>query len=128
MTMAPWQGPKPGASPVQGATIMPNHPKYFPPDQFPASTRTPEALAQSQPKESAMAELRRILHTEDECHPGLTCADEIMEQHTAMLDALKATLRAIDIVAMRSMTSKQSVIGHAVYQQIQKAIAKAEGK
>ena len=42
-----------------------------------------------------------------------------------MLAALKATLRAIDIVAMRSMGSKQDVLGHAVYQQIQKAIAKA---
>ena len=71
-------------------------------------------------KESAIAELRRILHAEDECHPGLTCVDEIMEQHHIMLTALRQANRAFTIKGWAGF-SKEAYM-------IRSAIAKAEGK
>lgn len=90
-------------------------------DQFPESTRTPEALAK--PKESAMAELRRILHAEDECHPGLTCADEIMEEQDAMLVLLHRLSASTP-----SPNTGMVHVSDAFIAEVRAIIAKAEGR
>jgi len=92
-------------------------------DQFPESTRTPEALAKSKPKETAMAELRRILHAEDECHPGLTCADEIMKQQDEMLGILHRLSATTP-----SLNTGMVHVSDAFITEVRAIIAKAEGR
>lgn len=79
-------------------------------------------------KQSALLELRSILHDEDECHPGLTCLDEIIDQHNALLNALR------EVVAQLSgppVDSPEFIVRGVQYPQYilsvaRQAIAKAE--